>query len=54
MKKGVGIGVGIGVALMYFLDQRSGQGRRAMIKHKVAWLGKHIGKGIAWPISRIT
>ena len=54
MKKGLGIGAGIGVALMYFLDQKSGQRRRAMIKHKVAWVGKRIGKGVAWPISLIT
>ena len=54
MKKGLGIGAGIGVALMYFLDRKSGHRRRTMIKHKVAWVGKRIGKGVAWPLSLIT
>jgi len=53
-EKNLGIGAGIGVALMYFLDPTSGQRRRALIKHKIVWLGKHIGKGVAWPLSRIT
>jgi len=54
MKKRLGIGAGIGVALIYLLSPKSGQRRRAMIKHKFAWLGKHIGKGVAWPVSLIT
>lgn len=54
MKKSLGIGAGIGVALMYFLDPKSGQRRRATIKHKSIWLGKHIGKGVAWPVSLMT
>jgi hypothetical protein len=53
MKKGLGIGAGIGVALMYFLDPKSGNRRRSVMAHKMAWLGKHIGKGVAWPIMLI-
>ncbi len=54
MKKILGIGAGIGVALMYFLDPKSGQKRRATVKGKLAWLGKRVGKGVAWPVSLIS
>ncbi len=54
MKRNIGIAAGIGVALMYFLDPTSGQRRRAVVKHKFARLGKHIGKGVAWPVLLMT
>lgn len=50
MKKMLGIGAGIGAGVMYFLDPRSGKHRRSVMKHKLAWLGKHIGKGVVSPI----
>jgi hypothetical protein len=53
MKKGLGIGAGIGVGLMFFLDPTCGKRRRDVAAHKIAWLGKHIGKGVAWPIACI-
>jgi hypothetical protein len=54
VKKMIGIGAGIGAGVMYLMDPRSGKHRRSIMKHKLAWLGKHIGKGVAWPILRIT
>jgi len=53
MKKGLGIGAGIGFGLMFFLDPRCGKHRRNVAAHDLAWLGKHIGKGIARPIARL-
>jgi len=53
MNKSLGIGTGIGLGLMFFLDPKSGRHRRSVMKHKLAWLGKHIGKSVAWPIARI-
>jgi len=53
MKKGLGIGAGIGFGLMFFLDPKCGKHRRTVAGHTVAWLGKHIGKGVAWPIAHI-
>ena len=53
MKKGFGIGAGIGFGLAFFFDPRSGRHRRDIAAHKIAWIGKHIGKGAAWPITRM-
>ena len=53
MRKGLGIGAGIGFGLAFFLDPKCGKHRRVVAAHSVAWLGKHIGKGIAWPIARL-
>jgi hypothetical protein len=53
MRKGLGIGAGIGVGLMFFFDPTCGKHRRSVVGHSFAWLGKHIGRGVAWPIARI-
>jgi hypothetical protein len=53
MKKGLGIGAGIGFGLMFFLDPKCGRHRRAVAGHTFAWLGRNIGKGVAWPIARM-
>ena len=53
MKKGLGIGAGIGFGLAFFLDPQCGKHRRSAVLHSVAWLGRHIGKGVVWPIARI-
>jgi len=53
MRKGLGIGAAIGFGVMFFLDPKCGKHRRAVAAHTVVWLGKHIGKGVAWPIARI-
>ena len=53
MMKGLGIGAAIGFGVMFFLDPKCGKHRRNVAAHSVAWLGKHIGKGVAWPIARI-
>ena len=53
MKKSLGIGTSIGVGLMFFLDPKSGKHRRSVMKRKLVWLGKHIGKSVAWPMARI-
>jgi hypothetical protein len=53
MNKSLAIGAGIGVGLMFFLDPKCGKHRRTVAAHSVAWLGKRIGKGVAWPIARI-
>jgi hypothetical protein len=53
MNKSLGIGAGIGLGLMFFLDPKSGKHRRSLAAHSLVWLGKHIGKGVAWPIARI-
>ncbi len=52
MKKLIGIGA-IGAGVMYLLDPKSGKHRRSVVKHKLAWLGKRIGKGVTSPISLI-
>jgi hypothetical protein len=38
---------------MFFLDPKCGRHRRAVAGHSLAWLGKNIGKGMAWPTARI-
>jgi len=53
MKKGIGIGAGIGFGLAFFLDPKCGKHRRTVMTHSVAWLGKHISKGVVWPIVHI-
>jgi hypothetical protein len=53
MNKSLGIGAGIGLGLMFFLDPKSGKHRRSVAAHTLVWLGKHIGKGVAWPIAHI-
>jgi hypothetical protein len=53
MKKGFGIGTSIGLGLMFFLDPKSGKHRRSVAAHSLVWLGKHIGKGVSWPIARL-
>ncbi len=52
MKKIIGIGA-ISAGLMYLLDPKSGKRRRSVVAHKLAWLGKNIGKGVAAPISLV-
>jgi hypothetical protein len=54
MNKSIGIGAGIGLGLMFFLDPKSGKHRRSVAAHSLVWLGKHIGKGVAWPVAWIS
>lgn len=53
MKKSLGIGAGIGFGLAFFLDPKCGKHRRRVAAHTAAWLGKRIGRGVAWPIEHI-
>jgi hypothetical protein len=53
MNKNLGIGASIGIGLMFFLDPKLGKHRRSAAAHSIVWLGKRIGKGVAWPIAWI-
>jgi len=44
---------GVSFGLMFFLDPKCGKHRRTVAAHSLGWLGKHVGKSVAWPIARI-